>query len=101
MTTSPLLRRIGLVVRRYREANKLTQEAFADQHEINRTYYSAIERGTQNLSILNLERIARALDKPVSQLLREAEKLDLDRALREPPRPPRRGRPPGKKSLWR
>ena len=90
MTPSHLLRRLGLVIRRHRERLKITQEAFADEHAINRTYYSAIERGTQNLSILNLARIADALDVPLSRLLRAAEALDLDRAIKEPARPPRR-----------
>ncbi|MHB8742714.1 MAG: helix-turn-helix domain-containing protein [Sulfuricaulis sp.] len=101
MTPPHLLRRLGLVIRRHRERLKVTQEAFADEHAINRTYYSAIERGTQNLSILNLGRIADALDVPLSRLLRAAEVLDLDRAIKEPAQPPRRGRPPGRKSGWR
>jgi|SRR5882724_7301043 len=101
MPSRQLLRRLGLVIRRYRERLKLTQEAFADDHGINRTYYSAIERGTQNLSILNLGRIAAALDKPISKLFSEAERLDLERALKQSPQPPRRGRPPGRKSGWR
>lgn len=101
MDSTHLLRRLGLVIRRHRERLKFTQEAFADTHAINRTYYSAIERGTQNLSILNLARIANALDKPISKLLSDAEKLDLERALKLPTQPPSRGRPPGRKSRWR
>lgn len=101
MASRQLLRRLGLVIRRHRERLKLTQETFADDHGINRTYYSAIERGTQNLSILNLARLAAALDKPLSKLLRDAETLDLERALKQPPQPPCRGRPPGRKSRWR
>jgi transcriptional regulator with XRE-family HTH domain len=100
MSKRQLLRRLGLVIRRHRERLKITQEAFADEHGINRTYYSAIERGTQNLSILNLERIAAALGKPLSKLLGEAERLDLERALKIPPNPPSRGRPLGRKSGW-
>jgi transcriptional regulator with XRE-family HTH domain len=100
MESDQILRRLGFVIRRHRERLKLTQEAFADEHDINRTYYSAIERGTQNLSILNLARLARALDVPLSQFFREAEKLDLDAAKRQP-RPIRSGRPPGRKSNWR
>lgn len=101
MMPTHLLLRLGFVIRHHRETKKLTQEEFADAHDINRTYYGAIERGTQNLSILNLGRIAEGLEKPLSQLLREAEKLDLDRARKQPPRPPRRGRPLGAKSRWR
>lgn len=101
MTANDMLIRIGKVVRRHREGLKLSQEEFANAHEINRAHYGAIERGTQNLTVLNLVRIAAILEKSLSQLVREAEKLDLERALREPPKPPRRGRPPGRKSRWR
>jgi transcriptional regulator with XRE-family HTH domain len=101
MEADQILRRLGLVIRRHRERLKLTQEAFADEYGINRTYYSAIERGTQNLSILNLARIARALDVPLSRFLREAEAIDLEAAARRAARPIRRGRPPGRKSSWR
>ncbi|MGH8040595.1 MAG: helix-turn-helix domain-containing protein [Rudaea sp.] len=100
MTPNPLLYRIGLVIRRSREALKLSQEEFANEHQINRTHYGAIERGTQNLTILNLSRVAGGLNKSLSQLLREAEKLDLEKASLKPHNPPRRGRPPGRKSRW-
>jgi len=101
MESDQILRRLGLVIRRHRERLKLTQEAFADEHEINRTYYSAIERGTQNLSILNVARLARALGVALSRLLREAEGVDLSSAKRTSIQPIRRGRPPGRKSSWR
>jgi transcriptional regulator with XRE-family HTH domain len=95
-----LLRRVGIVIRRHREHLGVTQEAFADEHGINRTYYSAIERGTQNLTILNLARIAKALDQPLSRLLSAAERLNLEAALKQPAKPPHRGRPLGRKSRW-
>ena len=101
MEANEILRRLGLVIRRHRERLKLTQEAFADEHDINRTYYSAIERGTQNLSILNLSRIARALNVPLSRFLREAEAIDLEAAKKQSLQPLRRGRPAGRKSSWR
>jgi len=101
MEANQILRRLGFVLRRHRERMKLTQEAFADEHGLNRTYYSAIERGTQNLSILNVARIARALDLSLSRLLREAEAIDLEVASRQASKPLRRGRPPGRKSNWR
>lgn len=80
--------RIGLVIRRHREKMKISQERFANEYEIDRTHYSAIERGQQNMTLATLERIAEAFGKVPSQLLREAEKLDLERALKEPHRPP-------------
>ncbi len=95
MTPDHLLRRLGLVIRRHREALKLTQEEFSDAHGINRTYYGAVERGSQNLTLLNLARLAQSLQMSPSSLMKEAEELDLVQAERIPPCPPRRGRPKG------
>jgi len=86
---------LGLVIRRHREDQKLTQEAFATDQGMNPSYYGLIERGHHNLTLWNLYRIAEGLDVPAAQLLREADQLDLAKALKQPPRPPRRGRPPG------
>ncbi len=42
------LTRFGLNVRRCREAARLSQEALAEKAELDRTYISAIERGTMD-----------------------------------------------------
>lgn len=86
---------LGLVIRRHREDQKLTQEAFATDQGLSTSYYSAIERGQHNLTLWNFFRIAEGLGVSAVQLLREADQLDLTKALKQPPRPPRRGRPPG------
>jgi transcriptional regulator with XRE-family HTH domain len=86
---------LGLVIRRHREDGRFTQEAFANANSLGLSYYSKIERGDHNLTLANFLRIAHGLDLPASTLLREAERLDLQKALKRPPNPPRRGRPPG------
>ncbi len=96
MNPKELQVRLGYVIRRHRERLKFSQEGFADAIGVHRTYYGDIERGKQNPSIWNLQRIATGLRMLLSQLLAEAEELDL--AVREPPSPPRRGRPPGSRS---
>jgi transcriptional regulator with XRE-family HTH domain len=98
MSPEALLIRLGYVVRRHRERLQFSQEGFADHIGVHRTYYGNIERSKQNPTLWNLQRIALGLRMPLSDLLAEAETLDLDRAVREPPAPPRRGRPPGSKS---
>jgi transcriptional regulator with XRE-family HTH domain len=55
-----------------REARKrlgLSQEALAEGAGLHRTYVGGIERGERNVSIDNIERIARALDLDVVDLL--------------------------------
>jgi transcriptional regulator with XRE-family HTH domain len=86
---------LGLVIRRHREDNKFTQEGFAHENGLTQSYYGKIERGDHNLTLWNLMRIAEGLGVPPSKLLREAEKMNLEHALKRPPQPPRRGRPPG------
>ncbi len=60
--------RFGLAVRSRREALGLTQEAFAAQAGIHRTYLSDIERGVRNVSLFNIERVAAALEVKISEL---------------------------------
>jgi transcriptional regulator with XRE-family HTH domain len=100
MTPGDLQQRIGLAIRRRREELKYSQEDFANAAEIHRSYYGNIERGTQNFSISYLLKIQLILNVPLSTLLHEAETLDMPSAVKEPHRPPRVGRPPGRKSRW-
>ncbi len=60
---------LGKVVRSLREQRGLSQESFADNVGMDRTYISGIERGILNPSIKNITRIAIELDVPVSVLL--------------------------------
>jgi transcriptional regulator with XRE-family HTH domain len=66
--------RFGFAVKDRREALGLTQEEFAERAGIHRTYLSDIERGTRNVSLLNIERVASALSLTVSELFRLAER---------------------------
>jgi transcriptional regulator with XRE-family HTH domain len=65
-----VVRQFGLAVKRHREARRLTQEAFAEKAELDRTYLSDIERGLRNPGIKNIAKIANALDMTVSELCR-------------------------------
>jgi transcriptional regulator with XRE-family HTH domain len=56
-------------VRRLRKARGFSQEAFADECGLHRTYIGSIERGERNVSIDNIERMASALSIPGWQLL--------------------------------
>jgi len=97
MTPEELEVRLARAIRRHRELLKFSQEGFSDAIGMNRTYYGKIERHQQNPAIKNLQKIANGLGVPLSQLLSEAEVMD-EQGVREPPMPPRRGRPPGRRS---
>lgn len=66
--------RFGFAVRCRREELDLTQEEFAERAGIHRTYLSDIERGTRNLSLINIERVASALELSLSELFRLVER---------------------------
>ena len=57
-----LQRAVGRNLRAYREAQGLSQEAFADVLGVHRTYMGAIERGERNLTLRSVERIVARLD---------------------------------------
>lgn len=68
--------RFGFAVKRRREELLLTQEDLADQAKIHRTYLSDVERGTRNLSLVNIEKMAEALKMKMSELFRLLEEDD-------------------------
>ena len=67
--------RFGFAVKDRREAQRLTQEEFAARADIHRTYLSDVERGTRNLSLINIERVAAALSLKISELFGLIESL--------------------------
>ena len=60
--------RFGRRVRELRKAKDLSQEAFAAESGLDRTYISGIERGRRNVSLCNIEVIAKALGISISEL---------------------------------
>lgn len=73
MATPALRERLGKAVRRLRTDAGFSQESFADACHLHRTYIGSVERGEVNISLDNIERIARTLRVPVSRLFVEAE----------------------------
>jgi transcriptional regulator with XRE-family HTH domain len=67
----PLREVLAKNMRRLRATRGLTQEALAHDAGMNRTYLSAIERAERNVSIDNIERIAKALAVKPWQLLKD------------------------------
>jgi transcriptional regulator with XRE-family HTH domain len=65
--------RLGANLRRLRRAKGMGQEKFALEFGIDRTYVSGIERGTRNPTITVVQRLADALEVPISELFVEIE----------------------------
>jgi transcriptional regulator with XRE-family HTH domain len=66
--------RFGFAVKLRREELSLTQEDLAGKAGIHRTYLSDIERGSRNVSLINIERLAAALSLSLSELFRLVER---------------------------
>ncbi len=56
-------------VRRIRLSKSMTQEKLAEYAGLHPNYISSVERGERNISICNIERIARALGVTMPELL--------------------------------
>lgn len=64
---------LGAAIRRRRTAAGFSQESFAAQVGIHRTYIGGVERGERNISLHNLIRIAKALNAPLAPIIAEME----------------------------
>ncbi|MFL6725217.1 MAG: helix-turn-helix domain-containing protein [Sphingomicrobium sp.] len=61
--------RLARNLRKLRQAKGVSQEAFAEEAGLHRTYISDLERGERNPTITVVDKIARALDVPIGELL--------------------------------
>lgn len=68
-----VLKRVGTAIRTRRHALELSQESLADAAGIDRSHMGKIERGERNVTLLNLTRIAAALNVRVSRILADAD----------------------------
>lgn len=68
-----LLRALGQRVRELRTERGYSQEAFADECGVHRTFMGTIERGESNLSFQNIAKVATTLGIPLSALFRDLE----------------------------
>ena len=56
-------------VRELRKEKELSQEELADKAGLHRTYIGMIERGEKNITLTNIEKIAKALDVSIIELM--------------------------------
>jgi transcriptional regulator with XRE-family HTH domain len=62
--------RFGRAIRRIREEQGINQEEAAERCGLHRTYYSGVERGVRNVSVVNIEKISRGLKTSLPDLFR-------------------------------
>ena len=66
------LLKLGMAIRAARHERKLSQEALADAAGIDRSHMGKIERGERNVSVLNVARVADALNLSIASLMASA-----------------------------
>lgn len=69
MTIKSTLKKFGDKVRKERHKKGLSQEEFASIAGVHRTYIGMIERGEKNITLNNIEKIAKALGMKPSELI--------------------------------
>ncbi len=62
---------VGKTIKKLREKQKVSQEELSFRSGIHRTYMGRVERGKQNLSLLNIIKVAQGLKVHPSVLLKE------------------------------
>lgn len=65
---------LSLILRERREALDVSQSDLARRSGLHRSYIGDLERGSRNISVKNLSRLASALEVPASKILSSAEK---------------------------
>jgi transcriptional regulator with XRE-family HTH domain len=60
--------RFGRAIRRIREEQGINQEEAAERCGLHRTYYSGIERGVRNVSLVNIEKVGKGLRTSLPKL---------------------------------
>ena len=69
MNGENILERFGQNVQRIRKERNLSQEKLAEYAGLHRTYIGMIERAEKNITLCNIEKIAKALDVKISELV--------------------------------
>ncbi len=60
--------RFGLAVRKRRSELGISQEELAGRCDLHRTYLADIERGSRNLSLFSIEKVAKGLGVSIGNL---------------------------------
>ncbi len=68
---SPVLVKLGNSIKSIRTSKGLSQEAVALASGLDRSYFGGIERGEHNVAVVNLEKIAIALEIPIKDLFKK------------------------------
>ena len=68
-----ILKRFGLTIKRLREKKGISQEKLGEISDLHRTYIGMVERAERNITLKNIEKIAKALETDISKVFEELE----------------------------
>lgn len=63
--------KFGLVVRRFRLEQGISQEGLAERAGLHRTYIGMIERAEKNITLENIGKVSKALNLKLSELFKD------------------------------
>ena len=63
--------KIGQRIKELRESAKMSQKDLAYTADLDRSYIASIENGQRNVSIVNIEKIAKALDVTLKEFFND------------------------------
>jgi len=66
--TPEILIQFGIRVRQLRKEKGISQEELAHRADLHRTYIGMIERAEKNITLLNVEKIAKSLEINITDL---------------------------------
>ena len=82
MGKNDVKKNFGAAVRLRRDHLGISQEELAGRDGLHRTYISDVERGARNVSLESIQRLAAALEVPLSVLFSRIEELASDQPMR-------------------
>jgi transcriptional regulator with XRE-family HTH domain len=68
-TDNKILINFGLRIKEIRKNKALSQEELAHKSNLHRTYIGMIERAEKNITLINIEKLSKALDTPLNKLM--------------------------------
>ena len=63
-----IAKQLGEKIKQLRKETGLSQEKFALKIDMDRTYFATVESGKRNISLQNIEKIAKGLNVTISEL---------------------------------
>jgi len=75
MVNKNILIQFGQRVKEIRKKKNLSQEELSFRSDLHRTYIGMIERAEKNITLINIEKIAKGLDVKIKELFNDNKRI--------------------------